>query len=68
MTQEERKSYAVGLSLEQLTRTLWERACTMGALLFWLLVFNSRASKHKLQVTRLGQVVQNRSQKMKVNK
>jgi hypothetical protein len=35
---------------------------------FWLLVLDSRDSKHKLEVTRLGQVVQNRFQKMNIKK
>jgi hypothetical protein len=35
---------------------------------FWLLVLESRDSKHKLEVTRLGQVVQNRFQKMNMKK
>jgi hypothetical protein len=36
---------------------------------FWLLVLDSRDSKHKLEVTRLGQVVQiNRFQKMNMKK
>ncbi|KAA1076463.1 hypothetical protein PGT21_007905 [Puccinia graminis f. sp. tritici] len=35
---------------------------------FWLLVLDSRASKHKLEVTRIGEVVQNRSQRMNMKK
>jgi hypothetical protein len=35
---------------------------------FWLLVLDSRDSKNKLEVTRLGQVVQNRFQKMNMTK
>jgi hypothetical protein len=35
---------------------------------FGLLVLDSRYSKHKLEVTRLGPVVQNRSQKMYMKK
>jgi hypothetical protein len=35
---------------------------------FWLLVLDSRDPKHKLEVTRLGQVVQNRFQKMNMKK
>jgi hypothetical protein len=35
---------------------------------FWLLVLDSRDSKHKLKVTRPGEVVQNRFQKMNMKK
>jgi hypothetical protein len=35
---------------------------------FWLLVLDSRYSKQKLEVTRIGQVVQNRSQKVNTKK
>jgi hypothetical protein len=35
---------------------------------FWLLVLDSRDSKKKLEVTRLGQVVRNRFQKMNMKK
>jgi hypothetical protein len=34
----------------------------------WLLVLDSRAPKHKLEVMRLGQAVHNRSNKMNMKK
>jgi hypothetical protein len=34
----------------------------------WLIILDSRATKHKLEVMRLGQVVHNRSQKMNMKK
>jgi hypothetical protein len=41
----------------------------VGGPFFWLLVLDSTDSKHKLEVTRLGQVpVQNRFQKMNMKK
>jgi hypothetical protein len=36
--------------------------------IFWLLVLDSRDSKQKLEVSRLGEVVQNRFQKMNMKK